>query len=820
VRAGEAVTFSVTASGPDLRYQWYKDTTPLAGAQGAAWDLPGARPEDAGAYTVAVSNPAGTVESEPALLEVAAPAGGTPAILSFAASRSSILKGETVSLSWEVTGATGIAIEPAVGSFTLAKGSVEVTPGATVTYLLRASHGNDSVTQEARVSVLEPFRISWLAAAQPILPWGGGSTTLAWALGGAPGSLALDGTSVLGTSGATVSLLQGRRTFTLSAGSVDLGVHATVQVAVQGIQALAGGGSGAGWKDGPAREAGFHGPSWVAADPEGNLYVSDGLNHTVRKVAAQDGAVTTLAGAAGQAGAADGQGPAARFRFPAGIAVFQDHVFVADSGNGTIRRIARDGTVETLAGQAGESGTVDARGADARFVQPEGLAVDTQGNLYVADSGAHVIRRLDPAGQVTTLAGLAQGPGMQDGQGTGARFKGPRGLAVDPSGTVYVADAGNKAIRRIDPLGGVTTLAAAGGFLFPVGIVLGLPGQDGLPTSLVVSDGYAQTLRSLDLPSRQVTPLAGNGPWAGYQDGQAPSARFNAPQGLALLSSGALVVADRDNHLLRTWTPGEGVATLAGTAPAVGWKDGQGQEARFDLPGGIALGPDGTVYVADSANHVVRRVTPAGGVDTLAGRPGSPGDEDGQGDTARFDFPAALALDASGTLFVADLGNGLVRTVSPDGTVGTLAGLRGRWGCQDGSAAEATFQAPAGVALGPAGTLLVADPGSHTIRQVSPGGVVSTLAGQAFRPGFADGPVRDARFDQPCAIAVDDCGRIWVGMRATGPSAPSIPAASSPRRPRPPSGTSGPWRRCPAPGESWWPMVPTEPSDGWVPRGR
>ncbi len=209
----------------------------------------------------------------------------------------------------------------------------------------------------------------------------------------------------------------------------------------------------------------------MAVDSAGNVYVADNYNHTIRKVT-PDGVVTTLAGALGQAGTVDGTGCGARFSYPRGVAVDRaGNVYVADSYNHTIRKVTPAAVVTTLAGAARQPGAVDGAGAAARFNNPINLAVDGVGNVYVADNWNHTIRKVTPAGVVTTLAGAAGQPGAADGTGAAARFRSPNGVGVDGSGNVYVADRGNSAIRKITLAGDVTTvigtLSNASAGIFP-----------------------------------------------------------------------------------------------------------------------------------------------------------------------------------------------------------------------------------------------------------------------------------------------------------------------------------------------------------------
>ncbi|HQR46547.1 MAG TPA: NHL repeat-containing protein [Thermoanaerobaculia bacterium] len=338
---------------------------------------------------------------------------------------------------------------------------------------------------------------------------------------------------------------------------------------------LAGGPGGPGSSDGAGRTAQFSLPSGVAVDDEGNVFVADSGNHSIRRVT-PDGIVSTVAGAPGLVGSADGSGNAARFYSPTRLTVDgAGNLFVADTLNHTIRKVTRDGGVSTLAGLAGSVGTADGPGTLARFANPLGVAVDGSGNLYVSDAPltgfwgvpglvSNTIRKVSVAeGWVTTLAGSAGQSGSADGTGSQARFNYPSGVAVDDSGNLYVADIWNSAVRKI-----------------------------------VVASGSVTT----------VAGLAGN---PGSSDGDGLAARFYSPADVALDPWGSLFVADKFNHTIRKITLATGqVVTVAGAAGDSGDTDGIANAARFNQPAGIAVDRYGNIYVADAYNNAIRKGIP------------------------------------------------------------------------------------------------------------------------------------------------------------------------------------------------------------------
>lgn len=521
---------------------------------------------------------------------------------------------------------------------------------------------------------------------------------------------------------------------------------------------LAGAAGGPGSVDAVGEDARFHYPNAVALDSAGNVYVADSGNHVIRKISAA-GVVTTLAGVAGVAGSTDAVGAVARLNNPKGVAVDSaGNVYVADSGNHTVRKISPAGLVSTLAGAAGIPGGTDASGASARFNGPNGVAVDGAGNVYVADTYNHTIRKIAPGGLVTTLAGTGS-VGSIDATGASASFNAPSGVAVNGSGDVYVADTENNLIRHINPVGVVSTYAGSRGVLgtntlfSPTGVAVDHSGQ------VYVADmghGKIAKVNSAGL----VEPLAGG--VGGSADGMGTAAGFFLPAGVAVDATGHVYVADTFNHAIRKITAAGAVTTMAGRASITGANDGLGSAARFFWPHGVAVDSANNVYVVDNSNHTIRKITDRGMVSTLVGTPGMSGSQDGAGGSAQFGGATGVAVDLAGNLYVADSGNQTVRKVTPAGLVSTLAGAPGLAGSANGHGASARFDRPSGIALDGMGNVFVAETNNHTIRKINAAGDVSTLAGSAGIPGHRDGAGAAARFNRPDGLAVDSAGNVYV----------------------------------------------------------
>ena len=516
------------------------------------------------------------------------------------------------------------------------------------------------------------------------------------------------------------------------------------------VTTLAGLAGSPGSADGTGSTARFNWAQGLAVDSAGNLYVGDTDNYTIRKVSpvGTNWVVTTIAGKAGISGSVDGTNSIARLSDPRGVAVDnRGNIYVADDANDTIRMVTPVGTnwiVTTIAGLAQNPGSADGTGNAARFASPAGVAADNTGNIYVADFN-DAIRKLTPVGTnwvVTTMAGVGGNYGSTDGTGSAALFNGPAGVTVDSGTNVYVADQLNHTIRKVAPTGEVTTLAGLAGyggstngtnsiarFYGPQGVAV-----DNIGNLYVVERGN-NTIRKIT-SAGVVTTLAGlPGGDEGSTDGIGSAARFAEPKGLAVDNAGNVYVADSNNSTIRKVTPAGSVTTLAGSAGMNGSADGVGTTARFNNPGGLAVDSATNIYVADTWNHTIRKVTRARVVTTLVGLAGSSGSADGIGNAARFNYPSGIAVDRAGNLYVADTYNNTIRKVTPVGTnwvVTTLGGAPGIWGTADGRGRAARFSNPNGVAVDSAGNLYVADFYLNTIRKGYPPPAI-------LNPGFIGG---------------------------------------------------------------------------------
>lgn len=490
------------------------------------------------------------------------------------------------------------------------------------------------------------------------------------------------------------------------------------------LSIVTGSGGGSGRSDGTGTNARFNRPQGNAIDSAGNVYVADWYNQIIRKITPA-GIVTTLAGTYGVTGATDGTGVAAQFCHPLALAIDKSgFLYVTDSCNETIRKISPLGVVSTLAGKAGEVGSADGTGAQARFGMLSGISIDASGTLYVSDFGNSTIRKVSPDGVVTTFAGRAGVSGYADGTSSAAMFFGPNGIAIDGQGIVYVTDSYNQLVRRITPTGTVSTLA---------GTLRTRGNLDGQGSAAAFSLATPQT-DDLGMP-----PLSG----------------------LAVNGAGTLFLTDYFNNTVRTVSPSGLVTTVVGGS--LGYLDGPGTAARLRTPSGISADAAGNIYVSEDNNWTVRKISPSMLTSTLAGRPLIQGSTDGAKDSASFHSLSSVAADAAGNLYVADSNNNVVRKVSKAGVTTTFAGTAGMIGTTDGMGADARFYSPSGIAVDGAGTVYVSDSQANTIRKITPDGLVSTLAGDSFSlAAYADGVGKEAKFFVPMGLAIDAKGNVYV----------------------------------------------------------
>jgi sugar lactone lactonase YvrE len=559
----------------------------------------------------------------------------------------------------------------------------------------------------------------------------------------------------------------------------DAGNHRVRMISTEGIiSTVAGTGvAGSTGDQGPANRAQLRNPTGVAAAPDGTVFIADTDNHRIRKIST-DGTITS-AGGTGTAGYAGDGGPAtaAQLRNPSGIAVGADGgLYVADRQNHVVRRIAPDGAIETVAG-IGSSGFAGDTGQakNARLNTPYAVAVGGDANLYIADTNNHRVRRVTPDGIIRTVAGTgAAGWGGDGRAATAATLANPRSLTLDSAGNLLIADL--RMVRRVElPSLIISTLAgcpplALGDAGPAVAASLNEPDFAFADDSgnVYIADSMAHRIRKV-APDGTIGTIAGTGV-AGFlgDGGPATDARLNFPSGMVLDSAGNLFVADMRNHRIRRISADGTIATVAGSNQAGFAGDGgAATEARLNLPAGLALDSDGKLLIADTGNFRIREVNRDGVITTVAGA-GTTGYSGDGADALRARIvPYHIALDGAGNLYIADTTNHRVRKVSRLGIISTVAG-RGTVGStgDDGLAADAQLNRPAGVAVDAEGNLYIADGFNSRVRKVSPTGIIVTIAGSGEAgPSGDEGPGAAARLTTLAGISVDASGNVYIADR-------------------------------------------------------
>jgi len=490
----------------------------------------------------------------------------------------------------------------------------------------------------------------------------------------------------------------------------------------QTISTVAGTGTRAG-DGGPATGAQLHFPAGVFVDAAGNLFIADQVNHRIRKVDPA-GTISTVAGTDTRGFSGDG-GPAtgAQLDGPLGVSVdAAGNLFIADTNNSRIRKVDPAGTISTVAGTgafgfSGDGGP--ATGAQLHF--PTGVFVDAAGNLFIADVANHRIRKVDPAGTISTVAGTgAFGFSGDGGPATAAQLNLPFGVFVDAAGNLFIADTNNDRIRQVDPAGTISTVAGA-----------------------------------------DTRGFSGDG-------GPATGAQLNSPSGVFVDAAGNLFIADRNNDRIRQVDPAGTISTVAG-AGTFGFSGdgGPATGAQLNEPHGVFVDAAGNLFIADRSNHRIRQVDPAGTISTVAGTGTFGFSGDGQATRRSLIGPHGVFVDAAGNLFIADQVNHRIRKVAPAGTISTVAGVDTRGFSGDGGPAiGAQLQFPAGVFVDPAGNLFIADSGNHRIRKVDPAGTISTVAGTGVEGFSGDGgPATGAQLHLPSGVFVDAAGNLFIADR-------------------------------------------------------
>ncbi len=567
---------------------------------------------------------------------------------------------------------------------------------------------------------------------------------------------------------------------------VDTGNHRIRKVDTSGIiTTVAGNGfHGFSGDEGPATSASLTWPEGVFVDASGNIYIADTSNQRVRKVDTS-GIISTVAGDGTRGFSGDG-GPATSASLNGPSGVFVDgsgSIYIADEYNDRIRKVDTSGIITTVAGNgtrafSGDGGPATSASLDG----PSGVFVDGLGNIYIADEHNHRIRKVDTSDIISTVAGDGtRGFSGDGGPATSARLSSPLAVFMDGLGNIYIADGGNHRIRKVDtsgiistvPRDGIAGFSGDGGpatdasFFTPRGVFVDGSGN------IYIADMNNGRIRKVDT-SGIISTVAGNGTFGFSGDGgPATDASLNFPSDVSVDGSGLIYIVDRYNHRIRKVDTSGIISTVAGSgatgfdAGGFSGDGGPATDASLFNPLGVSVDGSGVIYIADTNNHRIRKVDASGIISTVAGNGELGFSGDGGPATSGSLFnPLGVSVDGSGVIYIADANNYRIRKVDTSGVISTVAGngSGGGFSGDGGPATDASLYRPYDVFVDGSGVIYIVDWLNHRIRKVDTSGIISTVAGDGSRGFSGDGgPATSARLSSPQSVFVDGSGNIYIG---------------------------------------------------------
>jgi len=543
----------------------------------------------------------------------------------------------------------------------------------------------------------------------------------------------------------------------------DSGNNCIRKITPDGIISTVAGNGTAGFSgDGAlATSARLSNPGGVTVDGAGNVFIADSENYRVRKVNPA-GIISTFAGN-GLPGVSGDGGPAAfaRIQYSSSVAVdAAGNLFIADPGGSRVRKVTPDGIISTFAGTgtpgfSGDGGPA----ASAQLAYPRGIAVDMAGNLFIADSNTNRIRKVNSAGVISTVAGSSAGFNGDGGPAISALLFRPSGIAIDAEGNIFIADSSNNRVRRISSAGVINTLAGNGTLTFSgdggpaTSAQLSSPGGVAVDGggNVFIADSSNHRIRKVTR-NGVISTFAGNGlPGFSGDGGPAAFAQLNYPTSVAADAFGNVFIADLSNQRIRKVSPDGVITTIANITTGDFCPLGSDDYGAYGISvsPGLAVDAAGNLFVSDSMNNRVRKVTPDGVISTLAGN-GSYGfsGDGGPAVSARLFCPSGVAADPAGNLFITDSANHVIRKVTPGGIISTV---------------DAPLSFSAGVSVDAVGNLFIVDTYSNRVLKATPAGIISTVAGNGTAGFSGDGgPAVSAELNFPGGIAVDAAGNLFI----------------------------------------------------------
>lgn len=539
-------------------------------------------------------------------------------------------------------------------------------------------------------------------------------------------------------------------------------------VAGTGTQGFSGDG-------GEATRAKLDNVTGIAVNADGELFIADSNNNRIRKVS-KSGIITTIAGN-GSAGFSGDNGPAtaAGLMLPSDVTVDSlGNLYIADKFNHRIRKVDTNGNITTVGGNGTSGSNGDGGSAlSAQIQYPSSVAVDSTGNIFFADDANARIRRITPSGLINTVAGNGTwGFSGDGGLATAAQFDGSSDITVDAAFNLYIADTNNNRVRKVDSTGTISTVAGSSSHGSDDGSAIAAtfgargsltPDFDG---NLFMADSDNHRVLKITTAGR-ISTIAGDGT-DGYSgdNGPAAAAKLGNPTGILFDRSGNLLIVDNAKSVIRKITPTGTITTVVGNG-AWGYSGDEGPalKAQLNNPSGIAQDRIGNLYIADTNNNRIRKITADGIIKTIAGIgiPGNTGDG-GPAKAARISYPRSIAVNSSGDVFIADETNFRIRKINAEGIITTIAGngIEGYSG-DGGFATSAKLETPTGIAVDSADNVYIADSNNSRIRKVNTAGFISTVTGTGISGDSGDGgSALAAKLTTPQSVAVDTAGNLFT----------------------------------------------------------